>query len=278
MKIIPAIFLFLSVAIAIYFNRIIGRHILSKISGYRSSVKSLIKSSISSIKSSAIIRIEIAALIAVVLIFIMTKQWAVIIAGLPIMLLIPNTYASYERKKYISQYYSGLTGFLESVISGLKAGLSVTKAFQQVAERDRSPVGVEISQVLKKTGLGKSLSDALLELAEKIPLKENEIIISAINTALETGGNITEVLSNILDTIRKREELGREVKSLTSQGVLSGFIVGLLPVFMMVIISFMDPSYIEPLFNTGIGRAALAAAVVMEITGAVFIAKIVDVK
>lgn len=278
MKIIYALFLFAAAAIIVYYNRVIRLFILSKINDYKSGVNSIIKSSITGIKTSAIIRLEIAAALFMAFFVMLTGQWLLIIFGAPIMLVIPKMHADYERKKYISQYYAGLTGFLESVISGLKAGLSVVAAFQQIAARDKSPIGLEISQVLKKVSLGKSLQESLLELAEKIPLKENEIVVSAVNTAMETGGNITEVLSNILDTIRKREELGREVKSLTSQGVLSGIIVGLLPVFMIVVISFMDPSYIEPLFNTGIGLAALAAAVVMEITGAVVIARIVDVK
>jgi len=277
-KIIYALFLFAAAAIIVYYNRVIRLFILSKINDYKSGVNSIIKSSITGIKTSAIIRLEIAAALFMAFFVMLTGQWLLIIFGAPIMLVIPKMHADYERKKYISQYYAGLTGFLESVISGLKAGLSVVAAFQQIAARDKSPIGLEISQVLKKVSLGKSLQESLLELAEKIPLKENEIVVSAVNTAMETGGNITEVLSNILDTIRKREELGREVKSLTSQGVLSGIIVGLLPVFMIVVISFMDPSYIEPLFNTGIGLAALAAAVVMEITGAVVIARIVDVK
>ncbi len=278
MKIIYALFLFAAAAILVYYNRVIRLYILSKINDYKSGVNSIIKSSITGIKTSAIIRLEISVALLTAFFVMLTGQWLLIIFGAPIMLVIPKMYAVNERKKYISQYYAGLTGFLESVISGLKAGLSVVAAFQQIAARDKGPIGMEISQVLKKVGLGKSLQEALLELAEKIPLKENEIVVSAVNTAMETGGNITEVLSNILDTIRKREELGREVKSLTSQGVLSGIIVGLLPVFMIVVISFMDPSYIEPLFNTGIGLAALAAAVVMEITGAVVIARIVDVK
>jgi tight adherence protein B len=277
-KIIYALFLFAAAAILVYYNRVIRLYILSKINDYKSGVNSIIKSSITGIKTSAIIRLEISVALLTAFFVMLTGQWLLIIFGAPIMLVIPKMYAVNERKKYISQYYAGLTGFLESVISGLKAGLSVVAAFQQIAARDKGPIGMEISQVLKKVGLGKSLQEALLELAEKIPLKENEIVVSAVNTAMETGGNITEVLSNILDTIRKREELGREVKSLTSQGVLSGIIVGLLPVFMIVVISFMDPSYIEPLFNTGIGLAALAAAVVMEITGAVVIARIVDVK
>lgn len=278
MKLLSAFFLFLAAALAVYFNRVIRQYLFSKLNDYKSGLKSIVRTGISGIKTAAIVRLEIAAGFITLVIAVVLGQWGVIIPGAVVMLVLPGAYASYERKKYISAYEAGLTGFLESVISGLKAGMSMVKTFQQVSESDKTPVGLEISQVLKKTELGLSLQDALVELAEKIPLKENEIIISAVNTALETGGNITQVLSGILETIRKRQELGREVKSLTSQGVLSGVIVGSLPVFMIVIISLMDPAYMEPLFNTNLGIAALAAAIVMEITGAVIIAGIVDVK
>ncbi|MEI7542028.1 MAG: type II secretion system F family protein [bacterium] len=278
MKIISAFLIFLSVTISVYYHKSIKSYLLSKIKIYKEKLNLLIKSSLTGIKSSAILKLEIAAILLTIVSVIITRQWLIFILSLPVLFFIPKIHEAYERKKYIRQYYLGLTGFLEAVISGLKAGLSIVKALAQFAVMDKSPIGIEILQVLKKVELGKSLQDALIELAEKIPLKENEIIISAVNTALETGGNITEVLATILDTIRKREELGREVKTLTSQGVLSGIIVGLLPVFMIIVISIMDPSYMAPLFNTTIGLTALVVAVLMEITGAIIIMKIVNVK
>ncbi|MCX8092607.1 MAG: type II secretion system F family protein [Candidatus Goldbacteria bacterium] len=164
------------------------------------------------------------------------------------------------------------------MISSLKSGLSVLKSLQIYSQRDKGPAGNEISNVLKNVELGKTLQEALMELSERIPIKENQIIIFAIVNGLETGGNIVEILENIHETIRKRDELNREIKALTSQGILSGVIVGLLPVLLVVVLIFIDPYFINPLFTTATGNAMLLVAVAMEIIGAFFIKKIVDIK
>lgn len=270
--------LFAAAAAAAYASPVIRGFCVSRLKKYKDEIDGLVKTSMTSIKKNAIVRIELLAAASAIIISLLSGYFFFIILVIPVMAVIPKLYVANEQKKYARDYYNGLTGFLESVISNMKAGMSISKALQTVSEMDKGPVGKEMTLVLKKLELGKSLQDALNDLAEKIPVKENEIVIAAINTALETGGNITEVLSNILDTIRKRDELGREVKTLTSQGVLSGFIVGLLPVFLLGIISLFDPGFIAPLFSTPVGIALLAAAVVMEFTGGFIISKIVDVK
>lgn len=277
-KISACLFVFAAAALSVYYYKNIKRAISDKAGAYKENISALMSKSISAIKSSEIIRLELAAGLLAAALFLLTSELVVIILALPLMFYLPAFYIKIQRQKYIREYYSGLAGFLESVISNLKAGLSIVKAFQAVAGRDNGPVSSEMSIVLKKVELGKSLQDSLQELAEKIPLKENEIIISAVNTALETGGNITEVLENILETIRKRDELGREVKALTSQGVLSGVIVGLLPVFLIIAVSFIDPGFMEPMFTTSTGKIMLSVAVLMEITGAYAISRIIKVK
>jgi tight adherence protein B len=278
LKISISLLVFFAVALAVYFYKTIKRVMSDGAAEYKGSIKQMAAKSIANIKNSEIIRLEAVAGAVVLVLFILTNEIMVLVIAVPVMLYLPKFYIKIKRDKYIKEYYSGLAGFLESVTSNLKAGSSVVKAFQAVAARDSGPVGVEMSIVLKKVELGKSMQDALQELAEKIPLKDNEIIVSAVNTALETGGNITEVLENILDTIRKREELGREVESLTSQGVLSGFIVGLLPVFLIAAVSAIDPEFMQPLFATSQGKILLLTAFAMELTGAFAISRIINVK
>jgi tight adherence protein B len=278
LKIFLSLLIFACAAAIAYASPVLRDIAVSYFKRYRDGVNSLVSTSMAGIQKSIIVRLELLTAAAAIACALLAGQVLFIILALPFMIALPKLYVSSEQRKYEKEYYNGLPGFLESVISNLKAGSSISRSFQVVAERDKGPIGKEMGLVLKKLELGKSMQDALNELAGKMPVKENEIVIAAINTALETGGNITEVLSNILDTIRKREELGREVRTLTSQGVLSGIIVGLLPVFMIGIISILDPGFISPLFTTPVGLALLAAAVVMEGTGAFIISRIVDVK
>jgi tight adherence protein B len=277
-KIIISILIFAATGLIVYYFEAIRAGINSKITGYKDSINTLIVKSVADIRKNEIVRIELAVALLSIALFMLTNEFLAVLAAVPVMVLMPGYYIKYRQRRYTMEYYSDIVGFLESVTSGLKAGMSIVKAFQTVAERDHGPVGSEMAIVLKKVELGKSMQEALQELAEKIPLKENEIIISALNTAMETGGNITDVLENILDTIRKRDELNREVKALTSQGILSGIIVGLLPVFLIAAVSFIDPQFMEPLFTTPTGKMLLCAAVVMELTGAFAIRSIINVK
>lgn len=276
--IIISILIFAATGLAVYYFEAIRTGINKKITGYRENIDALIVKSIADIRKNAIIQLEIAAALLFFALFLATGEFLFVLAAVPVMIFLPRYYIKYKQQGYTREYYAGIVGFLESVTSGLKSGSSLIKSFHNVAERDSGPVGRELALVLKKVELGKSMQEALQELAEKIPLKENEIIISALNTALETGGNINDVLENILDTIRRRDELNREVKSLTSQGVMSGIIVGLLPVFLILAVSLIDPDFMKPLFSTTLGKSLLLGSVLWELIGVYIIRRIIDVK
>jgi tight adherence protein B len=269
---------FTAVAILVFYYRQIKHAAEGKAAGYAAAVRLMASKSAAEIKDSEIVRLELAAGLLALAFYLLTSEIIIFFLAVPFMFYLPKMYIGMKRMEYLKKYRSGLIGFLESVTSNLRAGSSMVRAFQAVAARDSGPVGAEMSIALKKVELGKSMQEALQELALKIPLKENEIMIAAVNTALETGGNITEVLENILETIRKRDELSREVKALTSQGVLSGFIVGLLPVFLLLAVSMIDPGFMKPLFETAQGKILLFLALIMELTGAFVISRIVDVK
>jgi len=238
----------------------------------------IVKKGIVDIDLKEIIRLEIILFCFVVIFSFLVKEILIFLFSIPAYIIAPKLYLEYKKKEYITQYYKSMIDFLESIISNLKSGLSIIKALQIYAQREKGPSGNEISIILKKVELGKSLQDALWELSERIPLRENQIMISAIANGIETGGNITEILENILQTIRKREELNREIKALTSQGILSGLIVGLLPFLLVAALLFIDPDFIKPLFSTTMGNILLITAIIMEIIGAFFIKKIIDIK
>ncbi|HRU39689.1 MAG TPA: type II secretion system F family protein, partial [Candidatus Goldiibacteriota bacterium] len=243
---------------------------------YSLRLSSLMKAASEARSGAEIIKIEAVTAVFFIFLAAVSGAWAILLA-IPVMAAAPFAYLSYKRKKYLEACVEALPLFLESVVSSLRAGTSLAAAFKTYAERDSGPLGAEVFVILKKTGLGMDLKEAVREFGNIIPSADAKIASFALCTALESGGNISETLETILDTIRKRREIGREVKALTSQGVLSGIIVGLLPVFLLVAVSFIDPEFTAPLFNTTEGRAILAAAFVMEIMGAFFIKKIVDV-
>ncbi|MCE5299387.1 MAG: type II secretion system F family protein [Spirochaetia bacterium] len=278
MKFVLAALVFITAAVMAYLNKVLRGGIVSAAARYRTYIIGLTGPKTFKLRPDNTIIFQAAAGVLLLLLSFITGLWYVSLLAIPAILLIPAWRASIMKKRYERSYYEGLPGFLESVISCLKAGFSISAALREASSRDRTPVGTEVAQALKKTGLGMGLAEALASIHGRVPIKENEIIFGAIGTSIETGGNITEVLSNILETIRKRSEIEREVKALTSQGVMSGVIAGSLPLFMIGVISLIDPSFMAPLFSTAWGAGLLGIAAAMELTGALLIKKIVDVK
>jgi len=278
MKLIIISFVFVFVSAMAYFHDKIISAVKRTFFFILNKYDYLVKTSIANISLNEIVRIEVLLVAVGIFSAVIFNQPLIFLFFLPIFIICPRMYIAQKRKKYILQYYNSLVDFLESIISNLKSGLSIIKSLQVYSQRDKGPVGKEISIILKNVELGRTLHESLLELSDRIPLRENQMIISAITNSMETGGNITEILESILETIRKRDELNREIKALTSQGVLSGLIVGLLPFLLVFVLLFIDPYFIEPLFTTTTGNILLMVAISMEIIGVFFIKKIVDIK
>jgi len=276
-KIIVCFAIFAAVAIAVYYQKQIIRKISENLNKYKNGVNEIIKASLIRVKKDEIFKIEAAVIAVVAALFLLTMNVYILVIGLLCAAAAPKLYVNLKQQKYLQEYYNQLPDFIESILGSLKAGLSIIKAMQVKAAKNDGAISSEINIVLKKIDLGQSLSQAMNELKTRVPLKENEIFVAAINTAIETGGNISYVLENILVTLRKREELKRELKTMTSQGVLSGIIVGLLPVFLLIIIFFIDPQFVTPLFTTTTGNILLIAAAGLEAIGALFIKKIITI-
>jgi len=278
MKIIVSLLLFAAAALAVYKKDKIASAIANAVKTYRGGVDTLVRKSVAEIKSNEIRKIQIVLFAAFLALSVIMQNIFILVLFLPAVYLLPKYYVSYKHKKYCLEYRKNLPAFLESMISGMKSGLSLSAAMSAFAARDKSPVGREIKAVLSGTQLGISMAESLSALTLKVPVRENVIMLTALETALETGGNISEILGGILETIRKRDEADREIKALTSQGVMSGITVGLLPVLLIGAITFIDPSFTEPLFNTKAGMFILCSALLMEAAGAFFISRIVRIE
>lgn len=278
MKIIFAALACAAAGALVYSYKTVFSYVEERRRGYVDTLKKMIKESFYAVSSNEIIKVTLAALLFAAALGAATGSLIAALAAAIPAFFAPKMYLRYKQEQYIKKYRSSIPGMIESMVSSLKAGFSIVKAIEVIAARDKGPAGAEFSLVLKKTGLGASVQEALSELAARVPVKENAILVSALSSAMETGGNISSVLESILFTIRRREDVERELKTLTSQGVLSGIIIGLLPFMLVFVIYFIDRDFVMPLFTTTAGNLMLAAAVVMELIGAFFIKKIVSIK
>lgn len=278
MKAAAAALIFACVVILVLTRRYMASAAGKAAGEYTSNITLMIFRASGEINKSEITKVTAITAAFFLALFLLTLNPIVLLLGVPACLLVPKTYIKRKEAAYTARYMEDLPGFIDLLISNLRAGLSITRAMQAIGEKDKGPVGNEMRLITKKTGLGRPVKEALSELSARVPGRENEIMVYALTTALDTGGNIAEVLEGISATIRKREEIKREVKSLTSQGVLSGIIIGALPFFLAGAVMMIDPEFMKPMFETTIGKMLIIVALCMEALGAFFISRITAVK
>lgn len=278
MKIAAAALILASVVLLVLTRKYLTENAVKAAGSYASNLKKMIYRASGEINKSEIKKAAVLTAALFFAFFLLTLNPLVLLLGVPACLLAPKAYIKRKEAAYAARYMEDLPGFIDLLISNLRAGMSVTRAIQAVAEKDKGPVGNEMKLIIKKTELGRPVKEALSELTDRVPGRENEIMVYALTTALDTGGNIAEVLEGISATIRKREEIKREVKSLTSQGVMSGIIIGALPFILAGAVVMIDPEFMKPMFETAAGRVMIATALCMEALGAFFISRVTAVK
>lgn len=160
----------------------------------------------------------------------------------------------------------------------LRSGLTFAQAMENIAEEMEDPIGTEFKRAVNEMGFGSSLEEALNGLVERINSADLVLTVAAVNVQRQTGGNLSQILEVISNTIRDRLKIKSEIKALTSQGRMSGSVIGLLPVVIAMFLMLLNPEYILTFVETKIGNILLLACLALEAIGFIFINKIVDIK
>ncbi len=170
-----------------------------------------------------------------------------------------------------------LPDVLEWLAHSLRAGLSMVQSLEAVGQEGPLPIAGEFLEVVRDIRLGLSPEDALEKMNARWKHADLELFVMAVNVAGRTGGDLASVTEHIVSTIRERVRLKGRITTLTAQGVLSGWIVGLLPLALLLVIYLMDPEMIGGFMTHPLGLLMLAAGAVMELMGIVLIRRIVDI-
>ena len=164
------------------------------------------------------------------------------------------------------------------MIRSLQAGHSFSSALQAIATEMPDPVAREFGKAYEEQNLGLSMKVALENLAERLPIMDLKLCVTAILIQREVGGNLTEVLSNISHTIRDRFRIQGEIRVKTAQARLSGYIVSALPFILFFWINVANPKYLESLYNHPMGYYILGAGVMMQFIGWLIISRVVKIE
>ena len=189
-----------------------------------------------------------------------------------------TAYARWLNARYVRKFDEQLTDALGTMSNALRAGFSIAQAFESVAEADLHPISDEFALLLQQMRVGMSFDDALASMEKRVCSNDLSLVVTAIDIARKTGGNLTEIFDSISNTIRGRMRVERKVRTLTAQGRLQGLVVSLMPVILCVIMTMMKPKLMIPFLTSFTGIACLLVASVLVFVGWLVIRKIVTIK
>ncbi len=193
-------------------------------------------------------------------------------------IIIPPMYINKQKKKRVEAFESQLGDALVILCNCLRSGLTLGQAFDNISTEMSEPISKEFLRVCTEMKYGTSLEKALNSMVDRIGSYDLMMAVSAINIQRQVGGNLSEILQNISETIKSRIKLKGEIKVLTATGRASGFVIGFLPIGLGLIIFMLNPDYMISFIQNNVGRILLAVGAVMELIGFLMVKKIITIK
>ena len=189
--------------------------------------------------------------------------------GIPMFL---KTLIKRRRKKFVAQ----LGDTLQLMVGSLTAGYGLGQTLDSVAREADSPTAEEFARVVMETRLGRSLEDALDAMSKRIQAPDFDWVVDAIKIQSSVGGNLSEIIDQVGETIRARIRIKRQVDALTAEGKISALVLFVLPFGLLGFITMTNPDYIKPMFSGALGYTMLGIAVTMISIGGLWLKKLVN--
>jgi len=210
---------------------------------------------------------------------LLTKNPVAFIIALVFGAFIPPTWVKTRAARYNKRFTAELPDMLNILASTLRAGYSFMQGLEAVAkEVDDGPVGDELDRLINETRLGRPMDEALHASAERVNTDDWTWSVMAIQIQREVGGNLAELLITVAETMIARERLRRDINSLTAEGRISAYMLGLMPPILGVVMWVINPGYIDVLFTDPRGWIAMGVAAVGIVVGFLWMNKLIKIE
>ena len=207
-----------------------------------------------------------------------TKKWYAGILAAILIVAVEYVYVLVLIERRSSSFTNQLGDCLMMVANALRAGFSFLQAMEMISKEMEPPISDEFKHVMRDIGLGATVERALDDMDKRVGSPDFSLVVTAVLIQQQVGGDLAQILDTISETIQDRIRMRREVKTLTTQGRMSGWILILTPIAMALFMTSSDPNYLDPLLKNPIGQMILAATIIMEIIGAIMINRIVNIE
>lgn len=230
-------------------------------------------------KSEEFISIQLLSMFAGAIIgFLMFSNPVISIITALVGLGIPTNVIKSRIKKRLKIINNQLGDTIAILSNSLKAGHSFFQSVDSVAREMTGPVAEEFTKLQKEISLGVNTETALENMVTRVGSDDLELMVTAVMIQRQIGGNLAEILDNISSTIRQRIKTKGEIKALTAQGRMSGWIISLLPFVLAGFMLMISPSTFEPMVTEPLGIIMIIVALLMEGIGIYLVNKIVNIE
>jgi len=216
-------------------------------------------------------------LVLPIVVYFLTGSVFYVVLAVLILLVLPKILLRRIEAIRRRKINEALPDALSQFAGGMRAGSTFSTAIETMVQETKGPISQEFALLLREQRLGTSMSDALDNLGERVQTEEMDLVITAAQIANDVGGNLSEIFERLSDTLRRKMEMESKIKALTSQGVLQGWIVGLLPFAIIGALYFVDKENISPIFTNLLGWGFLVIILINELLGGLLIRKIVSI-
>jgi tight adherence protein B len=190
----------------------------------------------------------------------------------------PLMYVYYMKSKRMDKLERQLPDALDLMIRALRAGHAFSSALKMAGEELSQPLSGEFATVHDEVNFGVSLEQALTHLSERVPLTDLRYFVVAVLIQRESGGNLTEILTNLSRLIRERLKLMSKVKVLSSEGRMSAWVLCLMPFFLAGVMNLVNPGFMSPLWKDPIGIGIVKYMLTLMLIGVFIMRKIIKVR
>ena len=188
---------------------------------------------------------------AAIFFFLYGQNPVMTLVGGVVGFFLPRFYMGFRKSRRLKTFNDQLGDTITLMANGLRSGYSLLMAMESVGTEMPDPISEEFNRVVREISLGVSNERAMNNMVRRIPSDDLELMITAINVQNEVGGNLAEILEIIGHVIRERVRIAGEIKTLTAQGMMSGYIISFLPVALGLILFAMNQEYLGRMIFPG---------------------------
>ena len=207
-----------------------------------------------------------------------TRNASIAAAALIIGAFLPYSFVSYRRQKRFEKFEELFPEAIDTLARAVRAGHAFTTALEMISNEIADPLATEFRKLFEEQKFGMPVRDALMNLAERVPLVDVKFFVTAVMLQRETGGNLAEILDNLSYVIRERFKIQRQVRVHTAQGRHTMALHMAMPPTVVAILFVFSPEFVAPLFHDPIGHALLVASIALQTTGYFVIRKIIKIQ